>query len=79
MMQEREKRYFIRRHDRIHGPFTREELRARGVETGTQVWNEEAFDWQEARMFEDLRGIWEQPSKRMSRRIRNWFGWRRGK
>ncbi|MBP6641897.1 MAG: DUF4339 domain-containing protein [Flavobacteriales bacterium] len=76
MQQQKGKRYFIRRHDRISGPFTKEELCARRIEDGTQVWNEEAFDWHEAYTFDELCVVLEQPPPQPGRKLWNWFRWR---
>lgn len=71
-MQKIEKRYFIRRHDRISGPYTREELEEKGVESGTEVWDDEAFNWYEAGEFAELRDILDRPASRTRRGLWNW-------
>lgn len=73
MQQQKEKRYFIRRHERISGPFTKEELCARRIEDGTEVWNEHVFDWLEAHTFEELREVLDQVPPEPNRRLFNWF------
>ena len=77
MQQKKGKRYFIRWHGRISGPFTKQELSARGIEDGTQVWNEEAFNWHEADTFEELRDALDQRTQQPERRLFSWFRWRR--
>jgi len=54
-------RYFIRKHGRIDGPFTKEDLRRSGIQTWVEVWNEDVFDWQDAGTFEQLQDVLDQP------------------
>jgi hypothetical protein len=55
------KRYFISRHGRQAGPYTKEQLQALNIHADTSVWNEEAMDWKSADTFEDLKDVLSAP------------------
>lgn len=65
-------RYFIRKHGRIDGPFTKEDLRRSGIQTWVEVWNEDVFDWQDAGTFEQLQDVLDQRPPKVDHGLFQW-------